>query len=183
MSEGNNEEGALFGGCLGVSSPDLLEQFQLPVDVHLCCTRLRVCWTRLRVCWTRLRECWIRLRVCCTLSTSQIGPSIWCDAHGSVCPSRMKVCQTRLRACWTQWPPQIGPSIFLVHMKNCLAQRNVMNRHFDQISFRNFLHGPLCGGGEGRCKAPWKSWKREFKLPWREAGPPNHPEEKVDFDQ
>ena len=24
---------------------------------------------------------------------------------------------------------------------------------------------------EGRCKA---TWKREFKLPWREAGPPNH---------
>ena len=33
---------------------------------------------------------------------------------------------------------------------------------------------------EGRCKA---TWKREFKLPWREAGPPNHHEDKVDSDQ
>jgi len=30
---------------------------------------------------------------------------------------------------------------------------------------------------EGRCKA---TWKREFKLPWREAGPPNHHDDKVD---
>ena len=29
---------------------------------------------------------------------------------------------------------------------------------------------------EGRCKA---TWKREFKLPWREAGPPNHHDDKV----
>jgi len=33
---------------------------------------------------------------------------------------------------------------------------------------------------EGRCKA---TWKREFKLPWREAGPPNHHNDKVDSDQ
>ena len=33
---------------------------------------------------------------------------------------------------------------------------------------------------EGRCKA---TWKREFKLPWREAGPPNHHDDKVDSDQ
>jgi len=25
--------------------------------------------------------------------------------------------------------------------------------------------------------------KREFKLPWREAGPPNHHDDKVDSDQ
>ena len=25
--------------------------------------------------------------------------------------------------------------------------------------------------------------KREFKLPWREAGPPNHHDDKVDADQ
>jgi len=31
---------------------------------------------------------------------------------------------------------------------------------------------------EGRCKA---TWKREFKLPWREAGPPNHHDDKVDL--
>ena len=30
------------------------------------------------------------------------------------------------------------------------------------------------------CKA---TWKREFKLLWREAGPPNHHDDKVDSDQ
>ena len=33
---------------------------------------------------------------------------------------------------------------------------------------------------EGRCKA---TWKREFNFPWREAGPPNHHDDKVDSDQ
>ena len=33
---------------------------------------------------------------------------------------------------------------------------------------------------EGRCKA---TWKREFKLPCREAGPPNHHDDKVDLKQ
>jgi len=33
---------------------------------------------------------------------------------------------------------------------------------------------------EGRCKA---TCKREFKLPWREAGPPHHHDDKVDSDQ
>ena len=27
------------------------------------------------------------------------------------------------------------------------------------------------------------TWKREFKLPWRQAGPPNHLDDKVDSDQ
>ena len=27
------------------------------------------------------------------------------------------------------------------------------------------------------------TWKREFKLPWREAGSPNHLDDKVDSDQ
>ena len=27
------------------------------------------------------------------------------------------------------------------------------------------------------------TWKREFKLPWREAGPPNHHDDEVDSDQ
>ena len=31
----------------------------------------------------------------------------------------------------------------------------------------------------GRCK---NTWKREFKLPWREAGPPNHLDDGVDSD-
>ena len=33
---------------------------------------------------------------------------------------------------------------------------------------------------EGRCKA---TWKRQFKHPWREAGPPNDLGGKVDSDQ
>jgi len=33
---------------------------------------------------------------------------------------------------------------------------------------------------EGRYKA---TWKREFKLPWREAGPLNHHDDIVDSDQ
>ena len=32
----------------------------------------------------------------------------------------------------------------------------------------------------GRCKA---TWEKKFKLPWREAGPPNYLNEKVDSDQ
>ena len=27
------------------------------------------------------------------------------------------------------------------------------------------------------------TWKREFKLPWRKAGPPNHHDDKEDSDQ
>ena len=33
---------------------------------------------------------------------------------------------------------------------------------------------------EGRCKA---TWQREFKLPWREAGPPNYLNDTIDSDQ
>ena len=33
---------------------------------------------------------------------------------------------------------------------------------------------------EGRYKV---IWEREFKLPWREAGPPNYLDDKVDSDQ
>ena len=33
---------------------------------------------------------------------------------------------------------------------------------------------------EGRCK---DTWKREFELAWREAGPPNHLEDEVDSEQ
>jgi len=33
---------------------------------------------------------------------------------------------------------------------------------------------------EGRYEA---TWKREFKLPWREASPPNHLDDNVDSDQ
>ena len=33
---------------------------------------------------------------------------------------------------------------------------------------------------DGRCKP---TWKRKSKLPWREAGPPNHLDDQVDSDQ
>ena len=33
---------------------------------------------------------------------------------------------------------------------------------------------------KGGCKA---TWKRKFKLPWREAGPPKHHDDKVDSDK
>jgi len=33
---------------------------------------------------------------------------------------------------------------------------------------------------EGRYKA---TWKKEFKIPWREAGPPDHLDDKVKSDQ
>ena len=37
---------------------------------------------------------------------------------------------------------------------------------------------------DGSRKAEFKAtWKREFKLPWREAAPPNHHDDKVDSDQ
>ena len=34
-------------------------------------------------------------------------------------------------------------------------------------------------GTSRRCKA---TWERKFKLPWREAGPPNHHDDEVDSD-
>jgi len=40
--------------------------------------------------------------------------------------------------------------------------------------------GDLPAREEGRYKA---TWKREFKLPWSEAGPPNHLDDKMDSDQ
>jgi len=33
------------------------------------------------------------------------------------------------------------------------------------------------------CSVHCFTWKREFKLPWREAGPPNHHDDTVDSDQ
>jgi hypothetical protein len=38
----------------------------------------------------------------------------------------------------------------------------------------------IVGRGGGRRKA---TWKRESKTPWREAGPPNHHDDKVDSDK
>ena len=54
-----------------------------------------------------------------------------------------------------------------------------------EISTRSALNPEAwCAEGgrldTGRCKA---TWKRGFKLPWREAGPPNHHDGKVDSDR
>ena len=38
----------------------------------------------------------------------------------------------------------------------------------------------VCRAKEGKGEA---ACKREFKLPWREAGPPRHHDDKVDSDQ
>ena len=35
-------------------------------------------------------------------------------------------------------------------------------------------------GLKGSCKA---TWEKEFKLPWREAGPPNYHDDIVEWDQ
>ena len=45
---------------------------------------------------------------------------------------------------------------------------------------RNCLGHETEGVQKGRCKT---LWKREFKLLWREAGPPNHHDDRVDLDQ
>ena len=52
-----------------------------------------------------------------------------------------------------------------------------------KASHASFLTSASCAllasAQEGRYKA---TWKRGFKLPWREAGPPNHLDDKVDSD-
>ena len=40
--------------------------------------------------------------------------------------------------------------------------------------------GAMAYVSEGGCK---DTWKKEFKLPWREAGPPDHHECKADSGQ
>jgi hypothetical protein len=44
----------------------------------------------------------------------------------------------------------------------------------------SFSLSTVAWGQEGRCKA---TWERESKLPWREAGPPNHHDNQADSDQ
>jgi len=44
------------------------------------------------------------------------------------------------------------------------------------------LHGGLESGLERLRLHFVFLWEREFKLPWREAGPPNHLDDKVDSD-
>ena len=55
---------------------------------------------------------------------------------------------------------------------------NAVSQKWSQVTLARRVRSwnPL----EGRCKA---TWEREFKLPWREAGPPNHLDAKVDSDQ
>ena len=50
------------------------------------------------------------------------------------------------------------------------------------VSGESFVGGCAVYGSEveeGRCKA---TWKREFELPWCEAGPPNHHDDEVNSD-
>ena len=74
-----------------------------------------------------------------------------------------------------------------------LAYRRVVGVSSLDGYSRNFNPNPSTSGNvrrasrtgyvflyEGRCKA---TWKKEFKLPWREAGPRNHHDDKVDSDQ
>jgi len=63
-------------------------------------------------------------------------------------------------------------------VQGCMFTANPHRRHFTTSDFGVIYSQPLCV--EGRCKA---TWKREFKLPWRKAGPPNHHDDKVDSDQ
>ena len=55
-----------------------------------------------------------------------------------------------------------------------------MNVHLESRLPHSILHFAGQWQWEGRCKA---TWKREFKLPWREARPPHHLDDKVDSDQ
>ena len=50
------------------------------------------------------------------------------------------------------------------------------------IMINSVLTAACCAAAE-RSKSPAIHWRREFKLPWREAGPPNHHDDKVDSDQ
>ena len=40
-----------------------------------------------------------------------------------------------------------------------------------------------CLGKDGEIGLMVLDWKGEFKLPWREAGPPHHHDDKADSDQ
>jgi len=62
---------------------------------------------------------------------------------------------------------------------SCWPLRKGQHEQLGPVSPRR-RHHVLRPCEEGRCKA---TWKREFKLPWREAGPPNHLDDKVDSDQ
>ena len=72
--------------------------------------------------------------------------------------------------------PQSVPFILLVATDKLSVQRHVIGRL--SPSAPSTLHPAEYW--EGRCKA---TWKRKFKLSWREAGPPNHHDDEVDSDQ
>ena len=66
-----------------------------------------------------------------------------------------------------------------------MLQRQCTSPSWPKASYSTGLDAPGVAGGvdaayEGRCKA---TRKREFKLSWREAGPPNHLDDKVDSGQ
>ena len=89
--------------------------------------------------------------------------------------SRSRDCYLQLsRPEQTVHPPATFNSYRLVKIIACSGarRRNVL----DASSFR--MSPPR--HEEGRCEA---TWKREFELPWREAGPPDHHGDEVDSDQ
>ena len=78
--------------------------------------------------------------------------------------------------------------------RECLKTRTVLNtnsrvgpalapvesRHFDTLLSRMRAREMVDSLQKSRCKT---TWKREFKLPWREAGQLDHQGDKADSDQ
>ena len=84
-------------------------------------------------------------------------------------------------------PPVASPKIQVASSKipDCFLKNSTPQKfRFGAWGEMDSLEGFLThNGGDvtgGRCKA---TWKREFKLPWCEAGPPDHLNDKVDSDQ
>ena len=66
-------------------------------------------------------------------------------------------------------------------VKNMPCSKPRCQKGFDLIAFQYKILTHLGGWpSEGRCKA---TWKRELKLPWRKAGPPDHHDDRVNSDQ
>jgi hypothetical protein len=66
--------------------------------------------------------------------------------------------------------------VFLLLLRNPGALLLLLEQGLDRL--KQLQQQPLCT--EGRCKATWKS---ELRFSWREAGPPNYLDDKVDSDQ
>ena len=67
-----------------------------------------------------------------------------------------------------------GVSCFVLRDNGCKVPRRTPD-----AGVRSVVRTTWCTY-EGRCQT---SWKRRFKLPWREAGSPNHHDDIVDADQ